>query len=86
MSAVSKEYLPGLLRTCATIVIDISRDIAGLSEGKRVFRLFKKEIVKRKGKEKVSSLSQNNRLIVVISTVMTWAGNEERVSAFSNLR
>jgi hypothetical protein len=68
-----------LLKTCGIIVIDISRDIAELSKGKEIFRSLKREIVKLKGMEKTHG-SKNKKKIVVISTVMTWAGVNKKAS------
>lgn len=70
----------GLLKTCGIIVIDVSRDKVALSQGKELFRSFKREIVNLKGKDKIIA-AKTKRLIVVISTVMTWAGTDNpRVS------
>lgn len=72
----------GILKTCGVIVIDISRGIGALSRGKEIFRSFKKEIaykIKGKGKRKEKE-TKNKRLIVLLSTVMTWAGVQNNVS------
>lgn len=69
----------GVLKTCGIIVIDISRDALALSKGKIMFKLLKKELINLKGKEQVIK-SKNKRLIVVISTVMTWTGFVKKVS------
>ncbi|KAL4098767.1 hypothetical protein QTP88_023306 [Uroleucon formosanum] len=71
VSIVNSSDLLGLLKTCGIIVIDISSNIAELSKGKEIFRSLKNEIVNLKG---TYNVSRNIQLIVVISTVMTWAG------------
>jgi len=48
-----------------------------LSKGKEIFRSLKNEIVNLKG---TYNVSRNIKLIVVISTVMTWAGVNKKVS------
>lgn len=71
----------GLLKTCGAIVIDVSRDEAALSKGKALFRSFKGELVGLKGDDKTIA-AKTKKLIVVISTIMTWAGSADpRVSA-----
>lgn len=72
----------GVLKTCGIIVIDISRDALALSKGKEMFKLLKKELTHLKGKEKAIKL-KNKRLVVVISTVMTWTGFGKKVSRWS---
>lgn len=79
MSTVNSSDLSWLLKTCGIIVIDISRDIAELSKGKEVFKSLKREIVNLKREEKTYA-SKNKRLLVVISTVLTWAGDNKKVS------
>jgi len=68
-----------LLKTCGIIVIDISRDIAELSKGKEIFRSLKREIINFKDMGKTHR-SKNKKKIVVISTVMTWAGVNKKVN------
>lgn len=81
MKTVKNEDVLGLLKTCGIIVIDVSRDITALTNGRERFRSFKKEIVKALSRGKANTLvSKNKRLIVVISTVMTWAGVNKQVS------
>ncbi|VVC36925.1 P-loop containing nucleoside triphosphate hydrolase [Cinara cedri] len=70
-------YLLKLLKTCGAIIIDISRDNKALSKGKDLFRLLKRDIYSMKDKERILAM-QNKRLIVLISTVMTWAGDNKR--------
>lgn len=77
MRTVNSSDLFGLLKTCGIIVIDISSDIAALAKGKEIFRSLKSEIVNLKG---TYNVSKNIKLIVVISTVMTWAGVNKKVS------
>lgn len=79
MNTVKSNDLMGLLKTCGVIVIDISRDITALSRGKEIFRSFKREIVNIKDKDRVVA-TKNKRLIVVLSTVMTWAGINKKVN------
>lgn len=79
MNTVNTSDLLGLLKTCGVIVIDISGDIAALSRGKEIFRSFKKEMVNIKDKDRFHAL-RNKRLILILSTVMTWAGVNKRVS------
>lgn len=79
MRTVNSSDLLRLLKTCGIIVIDISSDIAELSKGKEIFRSLKREILKLKGMEK-TYVSKNIKLIVVISTVMTWAGVNKKLS------
>lgn len=69
----------GLLKTCSVVVIDISRDKTALSRGKEIFRSFKRDIVNIKDKDRVLAM-KNKRLIVVLSTVMTWAGINKKVN------
>jgi len=76
VSTVNSSDLLGLLKTCGIIVIDISSDIAELCKGKEIFRSLKKEIINLKG----TYVSKYKKLIVVISTVMTWAGVDKKVS------
>lgn len=71
MNTVNSHEVLGLLKTCGVIVIDVSRDTAALTRGREIFRSFKREVVN--GKDKIVLLD-NKRLIVVISTAMTWAG------------
>lgn len=68
-----------LLKTCGIIVIDISRDIAELSKGKEIFRSLKREIINFIDMVKTHR-SKNKKKIVVISTVMTWAGVNKKVN------
>jgi len=77
VSTVNSSDLLALLKTCGIIVIDISSDIASLAKGKEIFRSLKSEIVNLKG---TYNVSKNMKLIVVISTVMTWAGVNKKVS------
>jgi len=79
VKTVNSSDLLGLLKTCGIIVIDISSDIAELSKGKEIFRSLKREILKLKGMEK-TYVSKNIKFIVVISTIMTWAGVNKKVS------
>jgi len=79
VSTVKCSDLLGLLKTCGIIVIDISTDIAELYKGKEIFRSLKREIINLKGMEK-TYVSKNIKLIVVISTMMTWAGVNKKVS------
>lgn len=69
----------GLLKTCGVILIDISRDFTALSRGKEIFSSFKREIVTMKDEDRVLAM-KNKRLIVVLSTVMTWAGSNKKVN------
>lgn len=79
-AAVKSGDLLGLIKTCGTIVIDVSRDIEALTNGKKLFKSFKKEILSVQGKDNGVLDMKNKRLIVVVSTVMTWAGTDKRVS------
>lgn len=79
MHRIENNDILRVLKTCGVVVIDISRDAMALSKGKEIFKLFIKELDNLKGKEKVIK-SKNKRLIVVISTVMTWAGFAKKVS------
>lgn len=79
MSTVDRCDLIGLLKTCGIIVIDISGDITALSRGKEIFRSFKRAVVTMKNKDRALAL-KNKRLIIILSTVMTWAGIGKRVS------
>lgn len=67
------------LKTCGIIIIDISKDATALSKGIEMFKLLKKELVNSKGKNIPIKL-KNKRLVVVISTVMTWTGSIKKVS------
>jgi len=58
----------------------VSRDIEALTNGKKLFKSFKKEILSVQGKNNGALDMKNKRLIVVVSTVMTWAGTDKRVS------
>lgn len=79
MNTVKSNDLLRLLKTCGVIVIDVSRDIASLKKGKELFKSLKREILNILGKGDNPALKKK-RLIVVISTVMTWAGVDKRVS------
>lgn len=57
----------------------MSKDIAALTKGKEIFKSFKREILNVQGKSYIPAL-KNKRIIVLISTVMTWAGDDKRVS------
>lgn len=77
MNTVDGHDVLGTLKTCGVVVIDVSRDIAALSKGWETFRAFKRELVNDTDKVLASN---GRRLIVVISTVMTWTGVSKGVS------
>lgn len=83
MNKVKSDDLSEILKSCGVIIIDISRDIASLSKGKEIFRTYKRKISKLKKKDNTRE-NKNKRLIVLLSTVMTWAGVNNKVSCNFN--
>lgn len=79
MNTVNSNDLMGLLKKCGVIVIDVSRDTNALSRGKEIFRSFKRELNTIEDKDRILAM-KNKRLIVVLSTVMTWAGINKKVN------
>jgi hypothetical protein len=83
VNKVKSDDLLEILKTCGVVIIDISRDIAALSRGKEIFRSFKKKIDKFKRIDN-NGKNKNKILIILLSTIMTWAGVNNKVSCNFN--